>query len=60
MGWGRARALRRPKSFGESVCKFESDKVDSLPLKENKPLEGNGGGGSSARAPVAKDPHSGR
>lgn len=48
VGWGRARALRRPKSFGESVCKFESDKVESLPLKEDKPLKGNGRGFLSA------------
>lgn len=34
--------MLRRKSCGKSMCRFETGKVEMLPLKENEPLEGNG------------------
>lgn len=49
---------QRVKNFGRSVFKFEMDKVELLPLKEDEALKGNGGGGSSSvHTPVTTGQH---
>lgn len=53
---GKGAHVQRVKSFGKRVFKFEVDKVEMWPLKEDEALKGNGGS-SSGHTPVTKGQH---